>query len=373
MNSISALTGVSSGGGTSLATPAPRSPSQAPLVVETVSLSSCTEIRAAWTDLASRSAEPNPFFEPDFALAAAQHLVAFRDVEVLLAWQGAGGVSNRRLVGLLPYSPRNRLFGVPEIATLRDPRILCGAPLIDAVLARPVAAALLDRTIALGRRQFVLPRLDAESPLLAPLRYAAGSLGWTATVKIAEEPFSSAIEGAAGTDIESLRQALAREGVLALKEPGSRAELRDAVELLLALDASGARAQAGKAMLQDTREAGFLRAMTRALARTRQCGVSLLMLDERPIAAALVLGRSRRGWLYMTTQDDTYAGFAPLPVLLAMMRRAAPGRQILTPAHPALGLAANGLIELSLTPASPRAPRDLASRAREALRFGFRA
>ena len=69
------------------------------------------------------------------------------------------------------------------------------------------------------------------------------------------------------------------------------------------MEASGPRAQAGAATLQDTREVGFLRAMTRGLGRVRQCRIGLLMLDDQPIAGAIVLGRAPRGWLYLRAQE----------------------------------------------------------------------
>jgi hypothetical protein len=169
-----------------------------------------------------------------------------------------------------------------------------------------------------------------------------------------------------------MQHALARRGKLELVEATSRMELRDAVEILLALEASGPKGRAGKAVLQDTREVGFLRAMTRALARSRQSRVALLTLDGRPIAGALVIGRAKDGWLYMAARDESEAPFFPGQVLLALMRQAAPERTILQPVSPTSGPDAVSLGEIRLSPRATGKPRDLAGRARAALRRSFR-
>ena len=56
-------------------------------------------------------APSNPtFYEPGFALPAAQHLVSFRNVGVLLVRQGRPGGTGR-LLGFIPLQPSRRLFG----------------------------------------------------------------------------------------------------------------------------------------------------------------------------------------------------------------------------------------------------------------------
>ncbi|POR50027.1 GNAT family N-acetyltransferase [Bosea psychrotolerans] len=372
MNQIIALKGVSPGSSTAYA--APSRTRDAAITTEIRPLSACGEIRQAWTELAARAIEPNLFFEPDFALAAAQHLIAFRDVAVLLAWQGPAGSPQRRLLGLIPCFPRNRLFVPDELIGFSDPRILNGAPLLDAAQAQAVLAAVLSlrQGWVLEGRGLVLRRIDMASPLIAPIRRAAEALRLNATLSPANLPLPRRHGAATPSDIEAMQHALARRGKLELVEATSRAELRDAVEILLAMEASGPAGRAGKAVLQDTREVGFLRAMTRALARSRRTRVALLTLDGRPIAGALVIGRAKDGLLYMTARDESEAPFFPGQVLLALMQQAAPERTILQPLPPASGPAAVGFGEVRLAPRVARKPRDLAGRARAALRRGLR-
>ncbi len=363
MNQIVTLTDLATGARPAFA-------GAAPLQIEIRPLTACAEIRAAWSDLAGRALESNPFFEPDFALAAAQHLVAFRRATVILIWQGRPVGPERRLVGLLPCFPRNRLFVPDELIGFADPRIFNGAPLLDRTEADAALEAVLNLRQGwdLTGRGLILREIDLRGPLLQALLRVSDKLGLAATMRQAGPPAS------ADTPARLTSPMPAQHGQLRLVESGSRLQVRDAVEIVLGLEGSGERARAGTATVQDTREVGFLRAMTRNLARARQCRVGLLMLGEQPIAGAIVLGRAQRGWLYVATQDEAHAALEPERRLLALMRQAAPARSILRRGG---ALAESGddaaIGEVRLQPRAALAPRDLAARARDALRrSGFR-
>lgn len=368
MNRIMALRGApagSAGAGAGYA-PAPRP--DAPITIETRPLSACADIADAWNQLAGRALEANPFLEPGFALAAAQHLVAFRDVVAILAWHGGATDARRRLVGLIPCCRRNGLFVPDALIGFSDRRVFSGAPLLDRQQAGAVIEAVLDprRQGVIDGRGLILRAIDLDGGLVSALREAAGRSGVTANLRPA---LAVSAVGPSLGQVEASREALAQHGKLKLVEPRTQAGLRDAVEIILAMEASGPRAQAGAATLQDTREVGFLRAMTRGLGRVRQCRIHLLMLDDQPVAGAIVLGRGARGWLYLCAQEEIHARLRPQQVLLAMMQEAAPARLILRPD----GLSASGegglaLGDLHLSHGAARKPRDLAGRARDVLR-----
>lgn len=368
MNQIMALKGASSvGPGRGAGFAAPHRP-DAPITIEIRTLAGCADIVDAWNHLAGRALEPNPFFEPGFALAAVQHLVAFRDVVAILAWQGAAGEPQRRLVGLIPCFPRQGLFVPDAVIGFCDRRVPNGAPLLDRQQAGAVIEAVLDprRLGLLDGRGLVLRAVDLDGLLVLALRDVIDRRGLTASLRPA---LAAAVPAASRVEIEAARETMARRGKLALIEPRTQSGLRDAVEIILAMEASGARAQAGAATLQDTREVGFLRAMTRSLGRARQCRIGLLMLDDQPVAGAIVIGRGPRGWLYLGAQEEAHAPSRPQRVLLTMMQQAAPARTILLPG----GLATSGtgglsLGDLHVSHGPVRKPRDLAGRARDALR-----
>jgi hypothetical protein len=72
-------------------------PAQA-FVTERRALAALRDSVEPWQRLAARAAEPNVFYEPGFALAAAPALG--RDVEAILVWSAD---LPRRLVGLFPF------------------------------------------------------------------------------------------------------------------------------------------------------------------------------------------------------------------------------------------------------------------------------
>lgn len=374
MNAIVAFKGSSPGAAAPAAPLAARHRPDAPIRIEIRPLQACAGIRDAWTDLASRAIASNLFFEPDFALAAAQHLVAFRDAVAILAWQGEADEPQRRLIGFVPCFPRDRLFVPDELIGFSDRRIFDGAPLLDRLRAQAVIEAVLSLRAdwRLEGHGLVLRQIALEGPLTTAVLRAAETLGLSATLQPASRPARSRLAMASPNKAAALSEALARQDKVTLLESGSRIKLRDAVEILLAMEASGSRARAGAAMLQDTREAGFVRAMTRGLASTRQCRVALLMLGERPIAGVILLGRGEKRWLFASVQDDAFAPFEPELVLLAMLGQTAPARAILLPGGaPVFGTAAASHGEIRLAPQGALKPRDLAARARDALKRSF--
>jgi hypothetical protein len=345
--------------GTPLLPPRP----DAAIATELRPLGECEAIRREWTDLTGRALEANPFLDPGFALPAAQHLVAFRDAALLLLWQGDPGSQRRRLVGLVPCRRHRHLFASETLEGLADPRLMNGTPLIDRSLAAPALAAFLRGWPGHGHAagSLTLPAVDPAGAFAATLARVADGQG----VTLAWQPCSGRRPELPAVADETLRE----KGRFSLVEATSQADRRDAVEIMLALEASGARGRAGKATLQNTREVGFLRSMSRDLGRRKLSRIALLTLDGQPVAAALTLGRAQSSWLYLGIGDERLAPLQPLAMLLAMMRKAAPSRQILLPGGLPLSAAPGaGFATLRLAwPPRPRRPADLAARLRERL------
>ena len=61
-------------------------PTLTKLSAERRPLAALGDIIEAWRDLAARAAEPNVFYDPDFALPAAGAPALGRDVEAILVW-----------------------------------------------------------------------------------------------------------------------------------------------------------------------------------------------------------------------------------------------------------------------------------------------
>lgn len=324
------------------------------LAIERRTFGACAAIEAEWRDLAARALEPNPFFEPDFVLPAAQHLVDFRDATALLIWSGTA--PSRRLLGFIPARLQRRLLGHDELIGWSNPRLRVATPLVDADQAERVIAALLHAPGRWGlanTQNLQLHRLDLDGPFLRSVLQLAEQTGHASSLEPAHQ--LPTIMGA--PDLTSLRHGLSRHGKLVFAESDSRQELRDMVELLLALEASGARARAGAAALQDIRESAFLRAMTRNLAHSHRCRIGLLNLDDKPVAGAVLIGKGPRLWLYSGVEDERFASFAPLAQLISWLGGRSRQREIvgqvpgphLVSTQPRLGD-----VRLSVTPAASR-------------------
>jgi hypothetical protein len=97
--------------------------------------------------------------------------------------------------------------------------------------------------------------------------------------------------------------------------------VRDAVEELLVLDASGAAAERGEALVQATGMASFIRIATRQLAHHARCRVDVLRIDGKAIAAAIVLECDALAWLWKVAADPAFAHMGPEEHLLLDVTR----------------------------------------------------
>jgi hypothetical protein len=124
-----------------------------------------------WRRLAAHAAEPNVFYEPGFALAAAP--VLGRDVEAILVWSAD---MPRRLVVLFPFRVAARRYGVklPVLMGWTHPFAPLGTPLVDRDLAVAVLASFLDHVAADATlpKILLLPLLNESGPVAQALRAA---------------------------------------------------------------------------------------------------------------------------------------------------------------------------------------------------------
>ena len=112
---------------------------------------------AQWRELAGRAVEPNIFYEPAFALAAAP--VFGHDVGAGLVWSRGASPS---LLGFFPARVERRRYGIalPILVGWTHPYAPLGAPLVEPEMRAAVIEAWLD---------FIAR--DAELPKLILLPY----------------------------------------------------------------------------------------------------------------------------------------------------------------------------------------------------------
>ena len=126
---------------------------------------------SAWRDLAERAAEPNPFYEPDCLIPAANHQVFGNDIRLAIA------ELDGRFYGCVPFREVKRWkFPYPVLTSQVRRMNGLGTPLIDPEMGADAATALLgalagERSL-LHRRIFVLDTSGAGGPVALYLREA---------------------------------------------------------------------------------------------------------------------------------------------------------------------------------------------------------
>ncbi|MFV0279576.1 MAG: GNAT family N-acetyltransferase [Rhodoblastus sp.] len=295
------------------------------LLVEALGVDELEGFRAEWGDLVRRAIEPNPFLEPDFALAAMLHLPMSQRPMIAVVWQGAGEEPRARMIGLWAFE--QSLFGAfGGIArNWRYKHGVLGAPLIDRLTAARCVDAVLVwlRERQMGRSALVMRDLRKDGPaaeLIAErcARHGLASIGLDERQRaiLSHDDDTQTRCARAQTrkhlrEMDRLGRRLSETGDLTFGSASSPAEIRNPVEWFLALEQAGWKGRRRSAFLSDAGDAAFLRATLRQLARAGKCRVDWLAVDGQPIAMAIVLRSADRAYYWKTTYDERYSHYSP--------------------------------------------------------------
>jgi len=283
------------------------------------SLSDCVEV---WRRLAAHAAEPNVFYEPGFALAAASSLG--RDVEAILVWSAD---LPRRLVGLFPFRVAARRYGIklPVLTGWTHPFAPLGTPLIDRDSAGTVVGSFLGHvaTDAPLPKIVLLPLLDDSGPIAQALRATVEHSGGAhatfgrhrRAVLQPDGDTAHYVEHAIGKkrvkEFKRLRRRLAEIGPVAFEIARSPAAVTAALQDFLALEAKGWKGGAGTALIQNPELRHFAETAVYTLARHGQAGVARLLVGSRPIACIVTLQSGGGAWCWKVAYDEGLARFSP--------------------------------------------------------------
>ncbi len=314
------------------------------LLVEVRALASCRDIIGPWRELARDACQPNVFFEPDFLLSAVQHLPEAAGHMAMLVW-------DPRLDGeprLLAFWPmRNPKIGtwlglahgfVSRFAS-------SGAPLLHRHYAVEAACALLACLAAekTGPAGALFNEITLDGPAARALRAAATLSGlvtselgthvraciWNDTAGQAILQSQTVLQSQAilpvhdvlqiqeagraklRKDMGRMAKGLSKLGDVRLLSARSPDDIKDSMELFLALEASGWKARRGTAILSDVRDAAFFRCLSRALGRQGQMTLHLLEAGHRVASAGLVLTSGDHAWYVKISHDEALARHSP--------------------------------------------------------------
>jgi CelD/BcsL family acetyltransferase involved in cellulose biosynthesis len=290
------------------------------LVIERRSLAALVEIREPWQRLAERAAEPNVFYTPDFALAAAPTLG--RDVEAILVWS-----AERALLGLMLFRRSSRRYGIklPLLVGWTHPFAPLGTPLVDRDATTEVATAFLAHVAgdpALPKL-LLLPLLPNCGPVAQALRTASEQRGGTQAVF--GEHRRAALDLAAGRprdldevigakrmrEARRLRRRLDQAGEVEFAVARYPETIAQALQRFLALESQGWKGAAGTALIQSDAHRRFAEAALDALAGRSAAMVVELRLAGREIASVILLRSADRVWSWKMAYDERMARFSP--------------------------------------------------------------
>ena len=286
---------------------------------EWCSVAALESIADEWRALAARALEPNVFYEPAFALAAAPVFGA--DVGAVLV-RTAGG----RLAGLfLARIGRWRGGFTSMLVGWTHPYAPLGTPLIDRDEPEAVIAAWLDH---LGRD----PAMPAQ--LLLPLVPELGVFASALEIVLARQSRRVAAFGrherallAPGTEREkylersmsaSKRKELRRQrrrlediAPVTVTTATGASDIEAALQDFMVLEASGWKGLAGTAIVSDPAIKGFVQQAAAGLAAEGHARIDRLFLNDTAIAATITLESGDTAWCWKIAYNEGLARSSP--------------------------------------------------------------
>ena len=300
------------------------------LSVEWRPLAALDAIADEWRALAARALEPNVFYEPAFALAAARVFGA--GAGALLVWSGT---QERQLIGFFPARIETRRYGykLPLIVGWTHAYAPLGVPLVEREAAEPALAALLAHIAAAPALPglLLLPSLRTDGPFAAALdtilrraQMPAADLNAHRRAMLAPgDDRAGYVEQALGkrkrSQLRRFLRRLSEQGAVLFTTADEPEAVDAALADFLALEAGGWKGRAGTAVAGRADLRRFVAGAAADLAAQGQIAIARLLLDGRAIAAAIVLRSGRAAWFWKIAYDEDFARFSPGVLLTAAL------------------------------------------------------
>lgn len=299
--------------------------------IEIASGARLTELHAAWQDLCTRADAANVFMNPVLAGLAAQAYPERRST-ALLAWQNDGAMPPR-LLGIWAFS-----IGHAAHSLLPTP-MLCAPPVPNAYLATPVIdrhcidAVLIAMIDCIARHKdlpaiVALEAMGADTATMQALVRVLRTRGAAPYVfSRARRPHLSsrldgktyleqALSASSRKKLRQHRRRLAEKGDLKSAIVSEPMAVRAGFEDFLQLEAAGWKGREGAAMLRNSVDAEFERALIGALADNGDAAIHILTLDGRPVSMQMVLRAGACAFTWKTAYDEALRDFSPGTLLL---------------------------------------------------------
>ena len=298
-------------------------------IVRLRALTSADEV--AWRDLASRAVEPNPLFEPECLVPAADHQDYGDELEVAFAEEGGRFFAAVPLRAVTSW----RSFPYPFVTTKVRRMSYCGTPLVDAErgveAVAAVVAELRAHKTALRGRVLALNEVHQDGPVDDIIQRAVATLGlplqryesWERGILrrrdggnylgLQNTKFKKGVRRCA----RRLQESLGEEPVLV-----DRSDDPAAIDRYIEMEASGYKRATGVAMSTVDGEPAYFRGMCRRFAQEGRLFVYALECAGRTLAMGIFV-RAGVGWFALKmSYDERFARFSPgVQVHLGAMER----------------------------------------------------
>ena len=286
---------------------------------EWCSVAALESIAEEWRALAARALEPNVFYEPAFALAAAPVFGA--DAGAVLV-RTAGG----RLAGLFPARiDRWRGGFTSTLVGWTHPYAPLGTPLIDRDEPESVIAAWLDH---LGRdpampAQLLLPLVPEQGAFAAALDRVLARQGRRAAAFGRHERallapgaertkyLERAMSGRKRKKLRRLRRRLEDIAPVTVATATGAADVGVALKDFVVVEASGWKGRAGTAIVNNPAIRDFVQKAVAGLAAEGRARIERLLLNDTTIAAAMTLASGDTAWCWKIAYNEALARSSP--------------------------------------------------------------
>ena len=289
--------------------------------VEWRPLAELAPIAEQWRALAADALEPNVFYEPAFAFAAAP---AFgHDVGAGLVWSRS---TPPKMLGFFPARIERRRWGVPLPVLVGWTHAYgpLGTPLVDRETAAAVIAAWLDHLAAHpDLPNLVLLPYVAEGPVAQAIAAAvARRKGWSASFGRHQRALLAPGEERADylgrsmarkkrKELRRQKRRLMDDGLVVRASTGEPREVDGALGDFFTLEAAGWKGRAGTAARADAHIRDFLKAAVGALAGEGKVRIDRLLVDADPIAVMVTLRSGASVWCWKTAYDEKFSRASP--------------------------------------------------------------
>jgi hypothetical protein len=212
---------------------------------------------------------------------------------------------------------------LPALASASPYGTLC-TPLLDRGLTEEAAKGLMTEARAAGAHALILRDVSLNGAAMKTLTQVLRQEDLRPIVlqshlracldarREADEVLRDALSAKKLKELRRQRNRLAEQhGAVRFEVARGLDDITRAVEIFLALEASGWKGERGTALRQDDGDLSFIRRATRGLAETGQCEIVTLHAGETPVAAAVVLRHQDRAFYFKLGIDEAFSKFSP--------------------------------------------------------------